>query len=111
MALVCLAGCNGAGPPTAETFTEQAIRLESADVAADVDAALARGDKRFIGVIGVGQVAPGVRNDHKNHADYGVRVIENTSDVIESDDHFRLQEAALRYAKEYNQLLLERLKP
>ena len=133
VALMFLAGCDGPARPggaetaesyaeqierlesadvaadaeTAESCAEQIERLESADVAADVEAALVRGDKRFVGVMGVGLIVPGV----DTYAHRGVRVIENTSDAIESDEHLRLQEAARRYAEHYNKLLLKRISP
>ena len=118
LALALLAGCNGTATTggdeptgeteTPETYAAQIKRLESADVAAEVDAAMARGDKRLVGVMGIGLITPGVPDDYDG-PDRGVRIIENTSDAIENDEHMRLQDAAYRYAKQYNELLRQRL--
>ena len=119
--LVWLAGCDRNGPSmgggrsggskSAAVYAAQADRLATADVAADVQAAMATGDDRFVAVMGVGLMVPGVPDYHENYADRGVRMIENTSDIIENEEHLRLQLVAGRYAEQYNQLLLARLEP
>jgi hypothetical protein len=103
-------------PPPPGTFAPQIDRLESADVSADVEASLSRGDRRLMGVgTDAGVVPPGVpdymANSAKYHREYGIRWIENTSDVIESAEHGRLHAAAYAYAERYNRLLLARTLP
>jgi hypothetical protein len=97
----------GAGPPAGK-YAAQIEKLESADIAAEVEAALAKGDRRFIGVMGVGFMVSGVPDYSKKYARADVRVLPNTSDAIDGPEHLRLQEAARRYAEQYNKLLLER---
>ncbi len=91
-------------------------RLESADPAVDVTAAISRGDFRFLGIAGYTVTVPGVlsvtgqpsdRDNERLVARHGVRVMEGTSDdkaVLE------FQLAAIRYAERYNTLLLKHLK-
>ena len=77
---------------------------------AEVDAAVSTGDLRFVGVMGIGLIVPGVPDYHEKYAaKYGVRVIENTSDAIESKEHGRLQEVAYEYAEKYNRRLIAKL--
>jgi len=99
-------GCSSKGGE----YAQQIKVLESADVAADVKNAVSKGDLRFVGVMGVGLLVPGVPDyQEKYAARYGVRVIENTSDAIENEEHRRLQDVAYHYAEKYNSLLIPRL--
>jgi hypothetical protein len=98
-------------PPTATTqpvdYSSLTRALESRDVAADLKEALAHGDSRFMGVMGIGLIVPGVPDYYKKHkGSRGVRVIPYTSDAIGSEAEQRLQSAAHRYAENYNRLLL-----
>jgi len=108
MALVAIMshGCSEKG----SKYADQIKALESANVTAEVEDAVSKGDLRFVGVMGVGLIVPGVPDYYEKYAaKYEVRVIENTSDAIESEEHRRLQEVAYRYAEEYNRLLITRL--
>jgi hypothetical protein len=91
-------------------------RLESADPAADVTTAIARGDLRFLGIAGYTVTVPGVlsvtgppsdKDNERLVARHGVRVIEGTSD---DKAVLAFQMAAIRYAERYNTLLLQHLK-
>lgn len=91
-------------------------RLESSDPAADVTAAIGRGDLRFLGIAGYTVTVPGVLSvtgqpsDKENErlaARHGVRVIEGTSD---EKAVLAFQLAAIRYAERYNTLLLQHVK-
>ncbi len=94
-----------------DTFIKQTIvELERADPARDLQAALLRGDKRFVGVMGFALEVPGVEDYYEHYKSYGVRVIEGTSDFIENDDIRRLNELAYKYALRYNRLLLETIR-
>ena len=93
-------------------YERQTKDLESADVASEVRDAVAKGDCRFVGVMGFGMAVPGVPDYHERYADrYGVRIIPNTTDAIENDAHHRLQRAAWSYAERYNAALLQKLPP
>lgn len=98
-------------PPTAGSkYAAQIKALESAVPAADLTAAWAASDRRFVGVMGVGLVVPGVTNYYAVYdKSNGVRIIPNTSDAIESDEHARLRDVAHEYALRYNRLLLAKL--
>jgi len=91
-------------------------RLESDDPAADVTAAIARGDLRFLGIAGYTVTVPGVlsvsgqpsnKDNERLVGRHGVRVIEGTSD---DKAVIAFQLAAIRYAERYNTLLLQHLK-
>jgi len=107
--ILSVAALQGCSEKTAK-YADQIRALESADVAAEVEAAVSKGDLRFVGVMGFGLLVPGVPDyQEKYAARYGVRVIENTSDAIENEEHRRLQDAAYRYAEKYNSLLIPQL--
>jgi len=91
-------------------------RLESSDPAADVTAAIGRGDLRFLGVAGYTVTVPGVlsvtgqssdKDNERLVGKHGVGVIEGTSD---DKAVLAFQLAAIRYAERYNTLLLKHLK-
>jgi hypothetical protein len=84
--------------------------LWRADAQRDVSAALARGDKRFIGVYGIAAEAPGV-TDSRLLRRFGVRFIEGTSDVRPTPESRQLNSLARKYALRYNGLLLQHLTP
>jgi hypothetical protein len=90
--------------------------LETSDPAADVAAAIGRGDLRFLGIAGYTVTVPGVlsvtgqpsdKDNERLVAKHGVRVIESTSD---DKAILAFQLAAIRYAQRYNTLLLQHLK-
>jgi hypothetical protein len=100
-------------PPPVGTYAAQIRQLESADIDADVDAALSKCDRRLAGVMGNGPVIPGIPdplNYMQYEKDFGFRFIPNTSDVIESAEQEHVQSAGYDYAKRYNMVLLGRLK-
>lgn len=91
-------------------------RLETSDPAADLTAAIGRGDFRFLGIAGYTITVPGVlsvtgqpsdKDNERLVARHGVRVIEGTSD---DNAVLAYQVAAIRYAERYNTLLLQHLK-
>jgi hypothetical protein len=60
-------------------------------------------DFRFIGLYGFSTYFPGVENNDLEFIDrYGSRILEGTSDSIESEDHGKLITIAEDYAKTYN---------
>lgn len=78
----------------------------------DITINLEKKDTRFIGVYNYAVSLPGILTQEQSYIKdkYGVRMIEGTSDAIESDEHAKLMTLAYKYAKEYNQKLLEILK-
>jgi hypothetical protein len=78
----------------------------------DLSANLKRGDKRFIGVNGYTCDAPGVTDADQrivNSPKFGLNCLDGTSDVVGSDEHFRLIQKATDYAMAYNRELLRRI--
>lgn len=100
---VLICGCE-------DEYATQARLMKKANVNAEVTAALARGDSRFVGVMGYSLVVPGVTNFPTMTDDFKrVRIIPNTSDVILNRAHEHLQEVASDYATRYNLELMRRL--
>jgi hypothetical protein len=90
-------------------YADQIRQLERADINAEVEAAVSNGDFRFVGVAADGIIVPGLPTDRRWPLRSELRVIENTSDVIRSREHGRLQWVASAYAEEYNRALLAKL--
>ena len=90
-------------------YTRQILALKLADPARDAAAAAASGDTRYVGVMGVGLMVPGVPDWWKVTAYTNVRVIPNTSDFIESPQHRWLQSVARDYAEQYNRAMVNYL--
>ena len=89
-----------------------AWQLESADVAADVELAVARNDRRFMGYTRYGLVVPGLfeavgtERARELEERYGVMRIWGISCT---EGHGRYGEAAHRYSERYNLILLAKL--
>jgi hypothetical protein len=103
--------------PTVEDTTHEwrfpalvraADSLAALDPGDAVTRALAAGDVRLLGIQGYGLIAPGVPTAyHLQYVrEFGIRAMEHTSDLILGPDHKRYIEAAYRYAREYNRILL-----
>ena len=95
--------------------TERELRrMAEADPAADADAALAGGDRRFLGFRRIGSDlepftrVPGVRGEDESYVEkHGSRAV---GIVRSAPDAKELEDAAHRYVVSYNKRLLERLK-
>jgi len=106
--------------PTADTLTQFKIAafrraadsLMALDPAKAVAAAVRDGDRHLWGIQGYTLVVPGVHSDdyHKYKRRLGFRAMPNTSDGILGPDHAYYIAAAARYAREYNRILLCRLR-
>jgi len=114
--LSCLAfGCHKAEPPASSANARIAHPgfewLNDADPERDLDAALARGDRRFIQCMGVGAYTPRVDHSEPLVKQRGVRPLGiGATDYSENEEHYRAIQKALDYAQEYNTLLLQKLK-
>ena len=99
-------------PVTSGSNAEQRLRwLDRADPERDLAAALARGDRRFVGTYGYTATVPGAGSPYDPLPKrYGVRFLRGTSDAMTSQEDERLNDLARRYAKKYNQLLLQHLR-
>jgi hypothetical protein len=87
-------------------FLQQIKQLESANVNADVDSAIARGDFRFLVCIGFGGIVPGVPNwNAQLYKKFGTRILDGTGDMILCKEQSRFKEVAAAYAKSYNERL------
>lgn len=91
---------------------EMAVKLKalkSADVAAELDAALKRGDRRFLDLTGFGAV-PGVENwSPRLEKKYGVMVVGSGGAMIVEDGQKEYEQALSDYASRYNRLLFAKL--
>lgn len=85
------------------------LRLEHADPIADCNKAVEAGDYRFVGISGYGLNVPGAKRG-VDISKYGCRAIPGTNDVIQSNEHLRLQEVASEYAMLYNEHLVHLIK-
>jgi outer membrane lipoprotein LolB len=90
--------------------------LNLADPVADLEANLAKQDKRFIGINGYTCTAPGIKDeDHDEYmlvhsSLYGLKCLAGTSDAIESNEHMALISRAETYARTYNVELRRRIR-
>jgi len=75
-----------------------------------VDNAIQSGDKRFLGIMGIGLILPGVPDRLKVNLNINnVNVISGTSDAIKSKSDAIYQKQAYQYAMQYNEILLKKL--
>jgi hypothetical protein len=106
------ASSDGAVGPGTRTLTATLATLNLANPIKDLDANLKRNDRRFIGVASYACDAPGVVGSDEpltRSAIYGLRCLEGTGDIIESDEYMRLIQKARDYALAYNKELLRRI--
>jgi hypothetical protein len=106
------ASSDGVVGPGTKALTATLATLNLANPIKDLDANLKRNDRRFIGVASYACDAPGVRSSDEpltRSGTYGLRCLEGTGDVIESDEHLRLIQKATDYALAYNTELLRRI--
>lgn len=101
-------------PPDDALFAAEGHRFQVADPLADVEAALARGDRRLLGIGGAGGVVPpGLPDYWQRRAWYeeafGVNWVPYTSDCISSREQGRYHGSAYDYAARYNPLLVARV--
>jgi hypothetical protein len=85
--------------------------IRAANAVADAEAAAARGDYALLGILGLGVTVPGLSCDlNQYEAKWGLRTIAG-ADMRPSSDRERqeLKDAAVRYAREYNAVILRRL--
>lgn len=96
-----------------ELLAETLATLNLSNPIADLEANIAKGDKRFIGINGYTCSAPGVESAEDDRlvvsSKYGLRCLTGTSDVLESNKQKLLIDKALAYARIYNGELLRRI--
>lgn len=80
--------------------------LEQAHVEREVEKAVAQRDFRLVGIGGIGLFFPGLDSRdgrvERVTSRFGYRVIEGTSDYIDSPEQAQFQTAAYEYARRYN---------
>ena len=83
--------------------------LVASDPEKDADSAISKGNLGFLGIAGVSVMVPaggdGDISGCLSGADYQVKLIRGTSDVIEGDEHLELIQRATRYAARYNAVI------
>jgi len=103
------------GGPGVQALKATLATLNLADPIADLEANLAKQDKRFIGINGYTCTAPGINDEDYDEyklvqsSSYGLKCLAGTSDVIESNEHMRLINQAETYARTYNLELKRRV--
>jgi hypothetical protein len=113
-----LIGCSSAKQPQDRLHMQQHTahsarelkRYETADPNADLQAAIKKGDLRFLAIKGYTLTVPGVEDYKSKYANkYSYRILEGTSDVVNGPEDLRFQSIAQRYAEKYNRLLLKHI--
>lgn len=109
--VVCAALLVGCAPVRVPGPTEEVTQLrwvEAADPIIDAKRVVKRKDFTLLGVNGYTWTIPGVAEADKfaYRDKYGMKTIEGTSDMIMGSEHERLIELATKYAKTYNEYLL-----
>jgi hypothetical protein len=96
--------------PRVVALPEELVGLQNADPIADCEAAVRKGDFRFLAMRGYSTYIPGMENDtNLATRPEAFRVIEGTGDVIYGHEHARLQGCARDYARRYNCEMRKRL--
>ena len=87
--------------------------VETANPLVQYKAALARGAHRLLAVRGLVISLPGVDSLNTDYyrQNYGVREIEEMTDGLSNDEHRRLVQRAIDYAKVYNLMIVHDYKP
>jgi hypothetical protein len=99
-----------AGPGTVQLLSTLS-KMNLVNPIADLDANLAIGDRRFIGINGYSCSEPGVANGDQEVVNrFHSRCLEGTGDVIEGNLDWALTDAATAYATKYNTELLRRIR-
>ena len=96
-------------PSPAEWSSSKALRwLYSAVPEDDLKAAIQNQDFRFLSINGVGLIVPGVYIQCLDR-DKQINPIKGTSDVLETREHEKLNQVAIKYAKSCNTKLLKHI--
>jgi hypothetical protein len=99
-----------AGPGTVQLLSTLS-KMNLVNPIADLDANLAIGDRRFIGINGYSCSEPGVAIGDQDVVDrFHSHCLEGTGDVIEGNLDWALTDAAMAYATKYNTELLRRIR-
>ena len=99
-----------AGPGTVQLLSTLS-KLNLVNPIADLDANLATGDRRFIGINSYSCSEPGIANGDQNAVDrFHSHCLEGTGDVIEGNLDWALTDTATAYATKYNTELIRRIK-
>jgi len=110
--LLLVASCQQKSVALNQYISDEITHYKLADPKADLDAALARGDYRFLALKGIGPMVPAVDDYDIDMVEkrYGLRYIENTSDKPSDDQERQLSVVAWGYAEKYNSLLRKKVR-
>lgn len=99
-----------AGDDSEENIIQGLVWLDMADPIKDANLAITKGDTRLRAVHGRRLIIPGVKNNsfHQYRKQYGINIIEGTSNDIFSEEHQRLNTLARDYAKKYNRIIMKK---
>ncbi len=87
-------------------FEEQLIAIRSSDGIVDAKSAFGTGDYRFVAVAGLAMHAPGLAPRTDCFQKMRIKIIAGTSDMIRNEIQGQLNEAAAKYAWDYNSEML-----
>ena len=118
LALLLVLSIQACGQPQPQTSQQnvQILRetistLNIEDPESDLTRNLNAGGTRFVGIYGFTCTAPGVQESELNLLRiHGVKCLAGTSDAIEGIGHKRMIRIAENYARQYNLMLIERLR-
>ncbi len=109
---VALIACASADPAL-DAYAQKLKWLDDADPQADAARAIAQGDLRLLGLALRAVSIPSVGNDEIQAYEQacGVKLIDGVSDVVRSQEHLRLMQAARSYALRYNAIIKTQCQP
>ena len=110
--LLVLASCEQKSLAMRQYISDEITRMKEGDPKADLDAALAKGDYRFLALKGIGPMVPAVDDYDMDMVvkRFGLRYIENTSDKPQDEQEKELGTVAWGYAEKYNSLLRQKVR-
>jgi hypothetical protein len=95
------------GALSAEDEMSELRKLAVADPVKDFEAAKAKNDIHFVGVLGITIIVPGVDKRSALYRRMETRIVKGTGDVPTSDEQIPLTRKVLIYAERYNKLVLQ----
>lgn len=102
MAAVPAALLSGCGPRLPGSHKRHLRSLKIENAIADAREASERGDRRLLGIQGMGTFVPGPYSYEDAALKFGITPIPGTSDMLINDEHAALQDNARHYAAAYN---------
>src|SRR4051812_14992763 len=114
VALLAISACQEitvSSPSTQVSSTSGKETIHLNDAKGDLAAAWVQDDYRFIGMMGVGLILPGIDSDQQSALikTFGVKIVDGITDKIDNRSRL-IYKPAHDYAVKYNLQLLDRLR-